>query len=520
MGTRGYAIGRGYKKSITQNDANGYNKMYDWINEILLTFRQCFTRKNKFKWFVVIILGLMIRQDHLGVTSIIRELGLKPQWYETMLHFFRSSAWNLEGVTAWWIQVVGSCGFLILENGMPILIGDGVKQGKGWSFASRTARPCDLEGRRMPCVKRLHQESETVSKAPYIFGHMFGAIGVLVGNASKLFCAPLSIRIHDGDAQIKKWSGDGKGDESHVIRIIREACAAVKILGRNSILLLDRYYLSVPALMALQEEQARAGKPLLSVVMRAKRNPTAYEDPIPNKRGRPRKKGETVKIKDLFEFHAHEFIEAVVTMYGKTESILYYTCDLLWGKKLYQKLRFVLVVQGDARSIFVCTDLTMTPVQILRLYGYRFKIECCFRELKQVIAGFAYRFWSFSMPRLNRFAKSGYDPLESVNSDKDRIRITRAFNAIQGFVMAASIAFGLLQICALRFADEINAPHLRWLRSRTNVTPSEATTSHFMGKTIFRFIAFRPDLPIMRFILERQSSVPPDSLIHDNQFGA
>jgi hypothetical protein len=262
--------------------------------------------------------------------------------------------------------------------------------------------------------------------------------------------------------------------------------------------------------MALLEEQARAGKPLLSMVMRAKKNPTAYEDPIPNKRGRPRKKGETIKVKELFISRAHEFIEAAVTMYGKEENLRYYSCDLLWGKKLYQKLRFVLVVQGEAQSIFVTTDLTLTPVQILRLYGYRFKIECSFRELKQVIAGFAYRFWSFSMPRLNRFAKSGYDPLETVNCEKDKLRITRAFNAIQGFVMAASIAFGLLQICALRFADEINAPNLRWLRSRTNVTPSEATTAHFMRKSIFRYIAFRQDLLIMRFILERQLPAPVD----------
>ena len=481
-------------------------KMYDFLNEQLMTFRKSFSREATFKWFVVIVLGLMIRQDHLGVTSIIRELDLNPSWYETMLHFFRSSAWKLEDVTSWWIQVVGKHGGLFMENNMPILVGDGVKQSK--------------EARRMPCVKRLHQESETVSKATYIFGHMFGAIGVLVGSVNKLFCVPLSIRIHDGDAQIKQWIGDGKGNESHVVRIIREACAAAKTLRRKSILLLDRYYLSVPALTALLSEETSAGKPLLSVVMRAKRNPKAYEDPIPNKRGRPRKKGTAVKIADLFVSRSHEFIEAVVTMYGKQESVRYYSRDLLWGKTLYQKLRFVLVEQGDTRSIFVSTDLTLTPEQILKLYGYRFKIECSFREFKQVIAGFAYRFWSFSMPRLNRFAKSGYDPLETVTSEGDKKRITSAFNAIQGFVMVALIAFGLLQICAVRFADEINAPKFRWLRSRTNEAPSEATTAHFMRKTIFRTIVFRQDLPIMHFIYGRQLTIPADTASSDSAFSA
>ena len=227
-----------------------------------------------------------------------------------------------------------------------------------------------------------------------------------------------------------------------------------------------------------------------------------------------------VKIKDLFVSREHEFIEAVVTMYGKQESVKYYSRDLLWGEKLYQKLRFVLVVQGDTRSIFVSTDLTLTPERILKLYGYRFKIECSFREFKQVIAGFAYRFWSFSMPRLNRFAKSGYDPLETVTDEGDKKRITGAFNAIQGFVMVASIAFGLLQICSIRFADEINAPKFRWIRSRTNETPSEATTAHFMRKTIFRTIAFRQDLPVMRFICGRQLPTPDGTASFDSAYSA
>jgi len=386
---------------------------------------------------------------------------------------------------------VASSGWLFLEGGMPILVGDGVKAGK--------------EARRMPCVKRLHQESETVSKSPYIFGHMFGAIGILVGNTKKLFCVPLSIRIHDGDAQIKQWNDDEAGNESHIVRTLRQACAAVKILGRKSILLLDRYYLSVPALITLLDEETRAGKPLLSVVMRAKRNPAAYLDPIPNKRGRPRIKGQKVKVKDLFESRLHEFKEAVITLYGKEEAIRYYCCDLLWGQKLYRKLRFVLVLQGDRQSIFVSTDLTMAPEVILRLYGYRFKIECCFRELKQVIAGFAYRFWSKATPRLNRFAKKGYDPLVAVTNEGERKRIINTFHAIEGFVMVAAIALGLLQICALCFDREINASNFRWLRSRTNDIPSEATTAHFMGKSIFRMIASRQDLPIMQFIQERQS---------------
>ena len=409
----------------------------------------------------------------------------------------------MEILRGWWIGIVKKSGLLLCEGEMPILVGDGVKQSK--------------EGKKMPCVKRLHQESENSSSPAYLFGHMYGAIGVLVGSIRKLFCVPLSICIHDGDAQIKQWANAATVPESHVVRMIRQASQVAVRMGK-SILLLDRYFLSVPGLTAWLEEAQKAGRPLLSLVMRAKGNPAAYEDPVQSSgRGRPRKKGEKVKVGDLFDSCKDVFKQAKVTLYGKEETLSYLCRDLLWGQKLYQKLRFVLVVCGDTRSIFVSTDLTLTAEQIIRLYGYRFKIECCFRELKQVIAGFAYRFWSYYMPKLNRYAKSGTDPLHTVTLDRHKIRIHAAFSAVERFVMMACIALGLLQICSLRFALEINASPLRWLRSRTNSTPSEATTSHFLRSTIFRSVASHPFLPIFLFIRDRQStsSLPllPDDLL-------
>ncbi len=48
-------------------------------------------------------------------------------------------------------------------------------------------------------------------------------------------------------------------------------------------------------------------------------------------------------------------------------------------------LRFVLLKYGDTQSILVSTCLDLTPETIIRLYSYRFRIEGCFRELKQQI---------------------------------------------------------------------------------------------------------------------------------------
>ena len=65
------------------------------INDILLPFRDSFTRERTFYWAIITILGFMVREDSLGVTSIIRALYLSPSAYENLLHFFHSNAWNL-----------------------------------------------------------------------------------------------------------------------------------------------------------------------------------------------------------------------------------------------------------------------------------------------------------------------------------------------------------------------------------------------------------------------------------------
>ena len=109
-----------------------------------------------------------------------------------------------------------------------------------------------------------------------------------------------------------------------------------------------------------------------------------YNNVIRLVRGRPRKKGEAVKLKRLFDSEKENFTKTKVCLYGKEETIEYLSKDLLWGTGLLWLTRFILVKCGDTRLILACTDVSFTPLQILVLYGYRFKIEVTFRALKQL----------------------------------------------------------------------------------------------------------------------------------------
>ncbi|MDF2922943.1 MAG: transposase [Paenibacillaceae bacterium] len=208
------------------------------MNNPILPFRSCFSRQATFEWFVILVVGFMLRSGHLGVTSVIRDLSLNGRCYETLLHFFRSSAWTVSSVRQVWLQVVRRSAPLMRVQGRVVLVGDGMKQAK--------------EGRRMPGVKKLHQESENVTKGDYIFGHLFGAIGILVGDSRKWFCLPLFMNLQDGIQTILGWkkSKDEAQSPSHVVQMIEQGFEAAKGFGQ-ALLLLDRYFLSVPALERL-----------------------------------------------------------------------------------------------------------------------------------------------------------------------------------------------------------------------------------------------------------------------------
>lgn len=146
------------------------------ISRILESFRPCFTRTASFNWFCTVVFGFIVRIDLCGASSFVRWLGLKPELYTAMLSFFRASSWQLSTILKqWWHIVFERCPLPEID-GRLMLTGDGIKISK--------------EAEKMPAVKRLHQESNNSGKAPYIYGHHWGVIGVLAGWVKKNLLYP------------------------------------------------------------------------------------------------------------------------------------------------------------------------------------------------------------------------------------------------------------------------------------------------------------------------------------------
>lgn len=476
--------------------------MINFIEKILCHFESCFSRKAAFRWFVTITTGLMLRSDKLGVTSIIRDLALAPGCYEPMLHFFRASSWSLEDIRKCWYSAVSRYAPLYKEENLHVLVGDGVKQSK--------------EGRRMPGVKKLFQESENSAKPEYIHGHMFGGLGILAGNIRNWACIPLSIRLHDGLQAAREWKGASVSAASHVVQMVEDAYQAALTFG-DSLLLLDRYFLTVPALEKLKSLNDN-GNVRMDIVTKAKKSCTAYHKPGPRKpgRGRPPKKGAAVHLKELFVSRAGQFEETEVELYGKKEKIRYYCIDLLWGQKLYQELRFVLVEMDGSQSILASTSLALNPLSIIRLYSYRFQIEYTFKELKQQIGAFCYHFWSKYMPKISYYQKKGNPaPMELVIGEKPRKKVLEAVRAIEMHMVLSCIAIGILQSLSICFIGKVTSSQIRYQRTPSRGRVSEATLMHYFRQHFFRLLGQKPELYITQIIqgMQNEPAKPWDSMV-------
>ena len=430
-------------------DRSGAKRVYHqfrFLESALSALRGAFSREAPFAWLRVFVLGMICRCDALGVSSAVRALRLEPQAYGSLLELFRSSAWSAESLRRRWYAWLARLPMLLEYAGRPVLCSDGCKVSK--------------EGTRMPGVRRLHQESATSSKGETIFGHMFGAVGVLCGTVGHCLCVPMRVNLHDGMRAAAGWdgaAGAGVSPESHVVQSVRCAFEAARGLGRRCILTMDRYFLAVPALRLQAElnELAEAdglGAGLVHIVTKAKSSSTCWMEPParrPGTRGRPRKRGARVRLALVAGAMDYEPVSARVG--GARRELEAATYDLLWGHGLYARVRVVAVRGlGPKVQFLVSTDRTLSAAQIIECYSLRWQIEVSFRDMKQEVGGFGYRFWSKAMPELDRFARSGGpDRLESVSGEAERAAILASAAAIDRFVAASCVALGLLQVLAL-----------------------------------------------------------------------
>ena len=442
-----------------------------WLQAVRCLRPAC-TRSLTFLWMTLVLMGLCCRSDNLGVTSFVRVLNLRGDAYHRFLHLFHSKGLDLDILTSCWVRLC-----LVLFRPFQVeqrlvCIADGIKAPK--------------EGKRMPAVKLLHQESQNNTKPEYIMGHSFQAISLLVHSAGgQVAAVPLTSRIHEG------LVFSNRDSKTLLDKLVALLFSITRVWNKPVVLVADAYYAS-----------AKVITPLLNnghhLVTRVKSNAVAYF-PAPKvekpARGRPRIYGEKVRLKDMATVDS-AFTSAPSPVYGERDVMVRFrVLDLLW-KPVARIVRFCIVHHPVRGTIFLLsTDTSLTALEILQLYGYRFKIELSFRQAVHVIGAYAYHFWMLGMKPLRR--GSGDQYLHRT-SDEYRAAIRRKLRAYHLYVQLSCIAQGLLQHLAINHTAEAWRCFRSWLRTMNPaMPPSELIVANALRITLPVFLAvpaFAPDL--------------------------
>lgn len=448
----------------------------EWWN-LASQLRPAFCRTRTFIWFCVALAATCARNDLRGVTSLVRTMGLQVSFYDRLLDCFHSKALNLDTLTRLWTGLVLSIlkPFLHTVQGRIVLVADGIKVAK--------------TGRKMPAVKKLHQESDNNTKPEFIFGHSCQAVGVIVRAASSFVAVPLASRIHEGVVFSNRYH---RSLLDKLVQLIFSLGIALPYY-----LVADTYYASARIIQPL----LKARQHLITAV---RSNAVAYKPagtaPVP-RRGRPRVYGKKIALKTFFKDVV--FDSARSPVYGEKDIMLrYHVCDLYW-KPVGHLVRFVLVIHPTrGRKVFLSTDLSLTGLQIIELYGVRFKIEVSFKQAIYTVGTYAYHFWMRDMTPIPRCSGDQYVHCKPLIY---RDHVKRKIAAYHAHIQLGAIAQGLLQTLSIRRTQDVWRHFGSWIRTvRPGILPSELVVSIALRHSLPLFLADTAEDHILaKFIRER-----------------
>lgn len=432
--------------------------------ELVLRLRGAFSRERTFLWFTVALVACTVRPDLAGLTSFVRACWLTESCYHALRGLFHSSAVDLERLTRLWVRVAldAVSSRCVRVDGKILLICDGLKAPK--------------EGRKMPAVKSLHQESTSNSKPEYIMGHSWQAVSLLICAGNSFFSLPLAARIHEG---VVFTNRDRRTLLDHMVELISSLSVDQPVY-----LLADAYYACRKVGRALW----LMGSHLVSRV----RITAVAHEPAPvlqagqRKRGRPRIYGQKIALRTLFENPSA--MTEIESPYQGDQGVILRACfrDLVW-RPIGRLVRFVAVDHPAlGRRILLSTDVTRTMDEIIQMYGWRFKIEIAFKQAIHILGAYAYHFWMKTMKPIRR--GSGDQYLHRAGRQYCS-QVRRKIQAYELHVQIGLIAQGLLHCLAATMQDTVWTTFRGWLRTiRPGIPPSELVVAQALSDIFPEFL--------------------------------
>ena len=331
---------------------------------LILVFEPCFTSPS-FAYFQSYMWALMVVEGRKCLTRLARCVFFHRRDLSSWERFLAAHHWSLRAVTERLITlVVERLGEQLQVHGAYLLDTD-------TTLVAKTAK-------RMLGVQKWKDHSDNADRGPYVVGHHWNLVGLISPWGTRWLCWPLGMRLVPGLKGARQWLvGDSIFPMSFWDAAIAALLEVTRCLGEASVrVVADAYYSKAPFLNGLV---ARG----IEVISRLRKDAVGWDDPEPRppgRRGRKPKYGRKWTLATLLT--AQTPTRERLTLYGKLTEVVFVVRDV-WLRDVAQKVRVVVLEGAKDPIILVCTDLSLSALQIIEIYGARFSIELTIRDLKQ-----------------------------------------------------------------------------------------------------------------------------------------
>jgi hypothetical protein len=279
--------------------------------------------------------------------------------------FLAQHRWSLSAVTERLIVlVVTKLGEKLLVHGTYLL-------GTDTTLVAKTTK-------RMLGVQKWKDHSDNADRGAYLVGHHWNLVGLISQWETRWLCWPLVMRLVPGLKGARQWI---VGESVELMSFWDAALAAIvevrQCLGHAAVrVVADAFYAKAPLFNGLL---ARG----IHVISRLRKDAVGWdapESPPPGKGGRKPRYGRKWTLASLLTTQTP--IRDRLTLYGKLTEVVF-VVRAVWLRDVMQKVRVVVLEGAKEPFLLVSTDLTLSALQIIEIYGARFSIELTIRDLKQ-----------------------------------------------------------------------------------------------------------------------------------------
>lgn len=335
-----------------------------FITILLASFIPCFKQSRTFRYLVDFFIGFVLngRKTITGIFSRAWGSGHFTNYYR----FLKNYKWNIYDLTARLLVLIQSkidekAANSKLHRENMFLVLDS-------TFSEKT-------GKKFDGVGSFFDHSGKPNSPRFIWGHCIFILGFLFEiTGFGWTCFPFLASLY-----FRKKTIEEQNLDVDFVPMLEKAVGMVEAIkghcNKTVTVVADAFFSKKTFFGPLFEQG-------IHVLSRCRHDAIAWEPaPAPKvkKRGRPRKYGGKVKLKNLLQ--SEPLSKMQTRQNGRNKTVQYVVKDLL-VRGFAAPVRFM-VIKDKIPVILMTTNLELSAPDMLRVYCARFQIEFCIRDMKQ-----------------------------------------------------------------------------------------------------------------------------------------